>query len=132
VVADGPRPDKPEDAEKCAAVRAIIDRVDWDCEILKNYSDVNLGCGRRPATGITWVFEQTEAAIILEDDCLPNPNFFQFCDVMLDRYREDERIMMITGTNFLGEWKSNIQSYHFSYYGGKLGLGFLETGLEIL
>ncbi|NER51117.1 MAG: glycosyltransferase family 2 protein, partial [Symploca sp. SIO1A3] len=57
VIADGPRLDKPGEAEKCAATRAIIEQVDWDCEVLKNYSDVNLGCGKRPATGISWVFE---------------------------------------------------------------------------
>jgi hypothetical protein len=121
VVADGPRPDRPDDVENCKAARAIIDGVDWDCEVLKNYSDINLGCGKRPATGITWVFEQVEEAIILEDDCMPNPTFFEFCQAMLAEYRDDKRIMMISGTNFLGEWKSKIQSYHFSFYGGTWG-----------
>ena len=121
VVADGSRPDKPGEAERCAETRAIIDRVDWECKVIKNYSDVNLGCGRRVSTGITWVFEQVEEAIILEDDCLPNQSFFQFCEQMLEKYREDERIMKISGTNLLGEWKSNSQSYSFSYYGGIWG-----------
>jgi GT2 family glycosyltransferase len=121
VVADGPRPDRPDDIEKCKAARAIVEGVDWDCEVLKNYSDINLGCGKRPATGITWVFEQVEEAIILEDDCMPNPTFFEFCQAMLAEYRDDKRIMMIGGTNFLGEWKSKIQSYHFSFYGGTWG-----------
>lgn len=121
VVADGPRVDRPGDAEKCAATRAVIDSIDWDCEVLKNYAETNLGCGLRPATGISWVFEQVEQAIILEDDCLPNPSFFQFCEELLDKYRDDERVMMISGTNILGEWKSNIQSYHFSYHGGIWG-----------
>lgn len=107
--------------KKCAAARAIIDHVDWNCEVLKNYSDINLGCGKRLSTGITWLFEQVEEAIILEDDCLPNLSFFRFSEQMLERYREDERIMMISGTNFLGEWKSTTQSYHFSYYGGIWG-----------
>jgi hypothetical protein len=121
VIADGPRVDRPGEAEKCAAARAIIDGVDWECEVLTNYSDVNLGCGKRPATGIKWVFEQVEEAIILEDDCLPNYSFFRFCELILEEYRYDQRIMMISGTNWLGEWKSNIQSYHFSYYGGTWG-----------
>ncbi|MBD1922873.1 glycosyltransferase family 2 protein [Microcoleus sp. FACHB-831] len=121
VVADGPRADKPDDAAKCAATRAIIERVDWDCEVLKNYSDINIGCGRRPATGITWVFENVEEAIIFEDDCLPHPDFFRFCDEMLEKYRDDKRVMAVGGTNVLGEWKSNIQSYHFSYHGSVWG-----------
>ena len=121
VVADGPRVDKPGEAEQCAAARAIIDRVDWDCEVLKNYSDVNLGCGLRPATGITWVFEQVEEAIIFEDDCLPHPTFFQFCEELLSKYQDDERVMAIAGTSLVGEWRSPLQSYYFSQFGGNWG-----------
>lgn len=121
VIADGPRPDKPDDVEKCAATRRVIERVDWDCEVLTNYSDINLGCGLRPATGLDWVFEQVEEAIILEDDCLPHPSFFPFCAELLARYRDDERVMMIGGVNFLGEWRTPQQSYYFSYFGGSWG-----------
>ena len=116
VVADGPRPDKPGEAEQCAAARAVIDRVDWDCEVLTNYSEVNLGCRNRVASGIDWVFQTVEEAIILEDDCLPDASFFPYCEELLDRYRDDKRVMMITGTNILGDWKSAQQSYHFAYY----------------
>lgn len=121
VVADGPRADRPGEVEKCAAARAIIDTVDWDCEVLKNYSDVNLGCGLRPATGINWVFEQVEEAILFEDDCLPHPTFFQFCEELLEKYRDDERVMSIAGTNLLSERKLPRQSYYFSYFGGNWG-----------
>ena len=65
VIADGPRADRPGEAEKCAAARAVIDRVDWDCEVIKNYSEINLGCGKRVASGLDWVFEQVEEAIML-------------------------------------------------------------------
>src|SRR5688500_8191261 len=84
VIADGPRPDQPEEAQKCLAAREIIKRVDWDCEVLTNYSDVNLGSGRRIASGLDWVFEKVEEAIILEDDCLPDPSFFRFCEELID------------------------------------------------
>jgi hypothetical protein len=114
VIADGPRPDRPCEAEKCAAARAIIDRVDWECEVLKNYSDVNLGCGRRPATGISWVFEHVDRAIILEDDCVPHPTFFRFCEELLERYHDNERVMMIGGTTVLFVPKRTPYSYHFS------------------
>lgn len=114
VIADGPRPDRPGEAAKCAAARAIVDRVDWECELLKNYSDVNLGCGRRPATGISWVFEQVEEAIILEDDCIPHPSFFRFCEELLEKYRDDERVMHIAGNNFLFGRKAIPFSYVFS------------------
>lgn len=121
VVADGPRAGSIGEAQKCAATRAIIDRVDWDCEVLTNYADANMGCKKRVSSGLDWVFNTVEEAIILEDDCLPNQSFFRFCEELLHRYRQDERIMMICGTNYTGEWKSNIQSYHFSYYGGIWG-----------
>jgi hypothetical protein len=121
VIADGPRPDRPGEAEKCAAARAVIDRADWACEVHKNYSDVNLGCGRRVATGLDWVFEHVEAAIILEDDCLPHQIFFRFCKELLERYRDDERVMMIGGTNSLFGQRQSPYSYHFSRIGTTWG-----------
>ena len=114
VIADGPRSDRPGEDEQCAATRRIIDRVDWNCEVLKNYSDINLGCGVRPATGISWVFEQFEEAIILEDDCLPHPNFFPFCEELLERYRDDQRVMSITGDKSASS--PDPYSYYFSKY----------------
>lgn len=73
IIADGPRGDS--DQENCAAARLVVDRINWDCKVSKNYSDVNLGCKLRVSSGLTWVFEQCEEAIILEDDCLPHPSF---------------------------------------------------------
>ncbi len=121
VIADGPRSDRPGETEKCAATRAVIERVDWPCEVIKNYSETNLGCGRRPATGISWVFEQVEKAIILEDDCLPHPTFFRFCEELLEKYRDDERVMMIGGTNSLFSQRQPPYSYHFSRIGTSWG-----------
>jgi len=115
VIADGPRPDHPSDAEKCATARSVIDQVDWDCEVLTNYADTNLGCGRRVSSGLDWVFETVEEAIILEDDCVPHPTFFRFCEEVLERYRDDERVMMITGTNVLPKLDIH-ESYLFSRY----------------
>ena len=116
VIADGPRPDKAGEFETCAATRAIIDRVDWDCEVFKNYSDVNLGCGHRPPTGLRWVFEHVDEAVILEDDCLPHPTFFRFCDELLERYRDDQRIMHISGDSFHSDVGRESFSYSFSCY----------------
>ncbi len=116
VVADGPRSDRPGEAEKCQATRAIIDRVDWDCQVLTNYSDVNLGCKLRVSSGLDWVFNTVEEAIILEDDCLPHPTFFHFCEELLDYYQDDERIMVISGDNFQFGRKRTEYSYYFSRY----------------
>ena len=100
VIADGPRLDREGEAEKCTQTRGIIDQVDWDCEVMKCFSDENLGCGVRISTGLSWVFEQVEEAIILEDDCLPHPTFFMFCQEMLQRYREQPEVMSVSGCLF--------------------------------
>jgi len=113
VVADGPKDSR--DRILCDRTRSIIDNIDWDCEIFRNYADENLGCGVRPYTGITWAFESCDRAIILEDDCLPDPTFFQYCEELLYHYEEKEDVAMISGTNFLDS--SDIEtSYYFSKF----------------
>ena len=119
LIADGPR--TKEEAAACAQVRELVEQVDWDCRVLKNYSDVNLGCRHRPATGIDWIFSQVNEAIILEDDCLPSLSFFYFCQTLLEHYRDDERIFMIGGNNFHGGVKRTEDSYYFSRYPGTWG-----------
>ena len=115
VIADGPRAAYPDDGEKCAATRTIVENIDWDCEVIKNYSDVNLGCKTRMSQGMDWVFNAVNEAIILEHDTLPHPTFFRFCQELLDTYREQEEIMMISGCNFqLG--RPFRHSFYFSRY----------------
>lgn len=116
VVADGARIDRAGEVERVAATRAIIKRVDWPCEVLTNFSEENLGCKRRVSSGIDWVFEQVEEAIILEDDCLPAPTFFRFCQEMLERYRHDLRVGMVSGNNFQFGQHYSGDSYYFSKY----------------
>jgi hypothetical protein len=116
VVADGPRDKREGEAEKCAETRAILEKVDWDCEVLTNFSEVNLGCKRRVSSGLDWAFDMVEEAIILEDDCLPHRTFFRFCQELLAKYRDDERIMMISGDNMQFGKKRINASYYFSQY----------------
>jgi hypothetical protein len=116
VIADAPRADRPDDVAKCAATRAIIEEVDWDCEVFKNYADRNLGCGLRPASGLDWIFKHVETAIVLEDDCLPDPSFFPYCTELLERYRDDPRIFHISGNNFQFGRQRSEHSYFFSHY----------------
>ncbi len=116
IIADGPRLGKPGESEKCQAARAIVEHVDWDCEVLKNYSELNLGCKKRVSSGLDWVFSEVTEAIILEDDCLPDPSFFGFCETLLEHYRYDERIMMIGGSNFQQGISRTNYSYYFSKY----------------
>ena len=112
IIADGPR--DAAEAEKCEETRAIACNVDWDCEVQTHFSETNLGCGLRISSGLDWVFSQVEEAIILEEDCLPTPSFFPFCQTLLERYRHDPRIMLISGNNF--NFKKMPHSYFFSRY----------------
>ena len=116
VVADGPRDSRPDEAARCEQTRAIIKRVDWDCEVITNFADRNMGCKLRVSSGIDWIFEQVEEAIILEDDCLPDPSFFRFCDEMLERYRDNERVGMVSGGNLQFGRQRGLGSYYFSKY----------------
>ncbi len=121
VVADGPREQQPGDREQCDAARALIDHIDWPCTIVRKFSPVNLGVGMCVSSGISWIFEQVDEAIFLEDDCLPDPTFFEYCARLLTEYRDIERVMMICGTNPLDQWHEGEQSYHFSLYGQHWG-----------
>ncbi len=117
VICDGPRSHVPADAGNVAQVREIIDRgVDWACEVLTNYAPQNMGCRDRVASGLNWAFSVVEEAIILEDDCLPDPSFFPYCEELLERYREDERVMHIGSNNFQGWRRRTKDSYYFSKY----------------
>ena len=116
VVADGPRADRPGEADLCRAARSVVERVSWPCEVLTNFSETNMGCRARVSSGITWVFEQVEEAVIVEDDCLPHPSFFPFCEELLERYREDERVMAVSGDNFQQGQRRSPYSYYFSRY----------------
>jgi hypothetical protein len=119
VAGDGPRPSRPADAALCVETRALVTAgVDWPCQVHTLFRDDNLGCGRGPASAIHWFFENEFEGIILEDDCVPAPSFFRFCQELLVRYRHDTRVMHIGGNNLSHEAQQPVtattESYHFS------------------
>lgn len=114
ISADGPRAHKAGESEKCAVTRAIVENIDWPCEVKRNYSEKNLGCKIGVSSAINWFFENVEEGIILEDDCLPNQSFFSFADAMLQRYRENEQVMLVRGTNLQFGKSIGDGSYYFS------------------
>jgi hypothetical protein len=116
IIADGPRPGHPTDSDRCRETREVVANIDWPCEVLRNYSDVNLGCKLRVSSGLDWVFDQVERAIVLEDDCIPHEDFFSYCDALLDRYETDHRVWVITGNNFQHGKKRGDASYYFSKF----------------
>ncbi|WP_423188944.1 glycosyltransferase family 2 protein [Alkalibacterium sp. f15] len=117
LIQDGARLINDSDNQRINECRSIVDDIDWECEVFKNYSESNLGCGRRPFTGITWVFEHVDKAIILEDDCIPADSFFSFCKEMLIKYQNDKRVGIISGLNYFEQYDFGGNSY-----------GFVKTG----
>ena len=117
VACDGPNPERPGESQQVAATRLLIEQeIDWPCQIQRLYSDVNQGCSVGPIRAITWFFDHVEEGIILEDDCVPHPDFFSFCTTLLKRYRYDTRVWCISGNNFQdGRWRGD-GSYYFSNY----------------
>ena len=116
VSGDGPRPSRPDDPEKIAQTRAVLNQIDWECEVHTRFNEDNLGCKNAVSQGISWFFSEVEEGIILEDDCLPDLSFFTFCASMLSRYRNNAQIMHIGGTNFQDGKKRGDGSYYFSRF----------------
>lgn len=116
IIADGPRKNKTGEDLICNQTREIVEHIDWDCEVLRNYSNTNLGCKERISSGLKWLFEKVDEAIILEDDCLPDISFFRYCDELLEQYRNNENVMMISGNKVLYDYKVENQSYYFSRF----------------
>ena len=115
IVADGPRPDG-DDRERTEAARAAAESIDWSCDVTKIYAPSNLGCSRRISSGITEVLQKSEAAIILEDDCLADPTFFRFAAELLEKYAADDRVAGISGDNFHFGRTFGPDSYLFSRF----------------
>lgn len=112
IASDGPRNSREEENEIVDSVRKyVLYNIDWDCEVKTLFRDQNLGCGKAVSSAIDWFFENVEEGIILEDDCLPDESFFYFCEDLLNYYRDDKNIFMISGSNF---FKNN--EYKYSYY----------------
>jgi hypothetical protein len=114
VAADGPRADVASDPDRCKRTRMVLENIDWPCEVQRLYQTGNLGCKRGVGTAIDWFLDNEESGIILEDDCLPTPDFFLFCAELLERYRDAPEVMMIGGHNSLGAWDDSAASYVFS------------------
>lgn len=113
VAADGPK-QKKGDAEKCQAARNILNQIDWQCEIKTLFSSSNLGCKVGESKPMNWFFDNVSEGIIIEDDTLPNTSFFYFCENLLNYYRNEKRVSMISGNNFQFGIKRGASSYYFS------------------
>ncbi|WAC15320.1 hypothetical protein [Dyadobacter pollutisoli] len=120
---DAPRKDMPEDNDLVEACRYLLNdsEIDWDCKVERWFPETNMGCALGICSAITWAFETCSQLIIVEDDCLPHPDFFTFCKFMLDMYRGNDRIMHISGTLMNEEAKESNSDHFFSLIGNTGG-----------
>jgi hypothetical protein len=115
---DGARIEKQEEAKKVQAVQYIIKQVDWECDVQTLFHQENLGCRMGVSSGINWFFEQVEQGIILEDDCVPDTSFFYYCEELLEKYKDNDQIMQISGSNLIPDkFAEHKSSYVFSNFG---------------
>ncbi|MFA4867308.1 MAG: nucleotide-diphospho-sugar transferase [Pedobacter sp.] len=114
IAADGPRTNRLGELDLCQQAIAVVNNIDWPCEVKTLYRNENLGCKEAVASAVTWFFDQEEEGIILEDDCLPSKSFFKYCDTLLEKYRFDTRIRHITGCNLHFGTKWGEASVFFS------------------
>lgn len=114
---DGPRLGNERDLKAREKIRSILVQVDWECILLTKFSEKNLGCGIGVSRAISWAFENEDRLIIMEDDCKPANPFFQYCDILLEKYKVDNRICMISGNNYSEDKNGTYDSYFFSKYG---------------
>ena len=101
VAIDGPRDHVPGEVNRVRECRDLLETIDWECELHTLIRETNLGCGTGVSTAITWFFEHVEQGVILEDDIIPTHSFFPFCETLLQRYCDDERVFAISGCNFV-------------------------------
>ena len=116
VAADGPRHGRAGEAERCGEVRRVATSVDWPCQVQTLFRDENLGCKRAVSGAIDWFFAHEEEGIVLEDDVLPVPSFFPYCDELLERFRDDERVGLVSGCNLVSHHYTPRDSYLFTRF----------------
>lgn len=97
----------------------LLENISWDCDIKTRFLMQNNGCKIAVSSAIEWFFANEEQGIILEDDCLPNESFFRFCDEMLDRYKDNDKIFMVSGWSALDFDKKAKASLECDYYFSK-------------
>ena len=116
IAVDGPRPQRPGEEDLVQACRDLVSTIDWRCEVRTLFQETNLGCGLGVSTAITWFFSHVERGIILEDDIIPDPSFFDFCGELLARYQHDERVFAISGCSVVprAQLTRPDQAYRFS------------------
>lgn len=117
ITSDGPRLNNETDKSNCEQVKAIVDNIDWPCDVKRLYSENNMGFSKRIKTALQWFFENEEMGIILEDDCLPCSSFFTYCNLLLEKHKNNDDVQLISGCNFCDQPISKSADYFIADFG---------------
>jgi hypothetical protein len=99
VVVDGPKPDDEADARAVQSTRDAVAGIDWDAEVRTRFRPVNVGLRRSVVDAVSWAVGEYGQVAVIEEDVVPGPDFLPYVEHMLERFRDDERIMHISGYN---------------------------------
>ena len=131
IAADGPRRNKEGEVDLCNETRSIISLVDWDCDVQTLFREENLGCARAITGAIDWFFSFESEGIIIEDDCVPSPAFYEFCQTLLTKYRDEPKVMMISGYNQVSGEMNSDYDFHFSRWANIWGWATWKNRWEL-
>ena len=111
VAADGPRRDRAGEEKLCEDARAVIESVNWPSKVEKKFEKANLGCRRAVSSALDWFFSNNASGIVIEDDCLPHPSFFSYCEYMLEKYRDVREVFHVSGNCFVSRIRILVTSF---------------------
>lgn len=125
VVVDGPKPGNAEDEERVGAVREAVSAIDWTDSVLTRFRPVNVGLRRSVVDAVSWATSEYGQVIVIEEDVLPGPNFLPYMEAMLDRFRDDERILHVSGYNVVppGALRASVTDSRLTEYPESIAWG---------
>lgn len=114
IASDGPRKNNKQDERLCAATKEVVEHIDWPCDVKRLYRNENMSCDYAIIDAVNWFFSMEDEGIILEDDCIPSVSFFQYCSLLLEAYRNNPDIAMISGTLFYNKELTSKHNFYIS------------------
>ena len=98
-------------------VKEIVHNIDWLCTVYYKFNEANLGAEETVSAGVSWVLENEDSVIVMEDDIVAPLSFFQFCEEMLEKYKNNKNVYMVSGCQITPVELPNNEDYLFALYG---------------
>lgn len=129
LISDGGRNEK--EWEAIRQNRSMFDNeIDWDCTVYKIYEEKNNGLYTMSRRGADLIWSKVDRCIFLEDDCIPSVSYFKFCAELLEKYKDDQRILCICSMNQAEVWDKTDNDYFFAERGPIIGQAMWKRTYE--